>query len=137
MNKRGDFDVSLDSALTIARLFVIIIFAIGMTILLSFGIKTNIETSNVKAVELSNSIINCVVEGNSIEKSKIINLDDCVSTRKNAVELLFKNERFYLNERNFVTFKSLCGTEEFYCNNFEFIDENKEILKMKVLIKDE
>ncbi|MBI4154493.1 hypothetical protein HY498_00190 [Candidatus Woesearchaeota archaeon] len=133
MNKKGDFYITYEMVLSIARIFVIIIFALAMSSLIGSQAKKEVTSWDLESDEFFNSLISCSTTNYKLDEVKIKTSEKCLKTSEYGAEINFKNEKIVFNKEKFGNLFSLCNTKSIYCKDFSFFDGVNE-LKANVLV---
>ncbi|MEK6934417.1 MAG: hypothetical protein AABW46_00925 [Nanoarchaeota archaeon] len=137
MNKKGDFFVSYEMVLSISRIFVLIVFALGMSVLIGSQVDKEVTSRDLEAQEYFNSLITCGTTNHIIDESKLNNLDNCLKTDRYGAEIEFKDKKVIVNKDKFGNLFGLCNTKGFFCQEILYFDGINKLNANILVVKNE
>lgn len=137
MNKKGDFFVSYEMVLSISRIFVLIVFALGMSVLIGSQVDKEVTSRDLEAQEYFNSLITCGTTNHIIDESKLNNLDNCLKTDRYGAEIEFKDKKVIVNKDKFGNLFGLCNTKTIFCQEILYFDGINKLNANILVVKNE
>jgi len=95
MDKRGDFIVSYDIMISIARIAVLILFVTFFTILLGSVTEKKVDVENIEAREFYLALKQCSLNNGVIDENKLNNIEKCGESERGGARLTNKDKEYF------------------------------------------
>ena len=138
MNKRGDFELSYQTMISLVRILVLAGFTVAMAFLIGLNVAKEVNTKSAEINEVYNKLQDCVVNNNVINRGiSELEINNCMGSKNygaslNIIEenIVYYNKQFYEENKKFCRDTSFCGT-------FSFTDKKRQNMVTEVVISNE